>query len=544
VAYVIPGKGENPTANELRDYAKGQLPEYMVPVHVVALDAFPQTPNKKIDRKALPQPDMDRIERGADFDPPRTDIEEAVAGLWAEVLGVQQVGRDENFFDMGGESLSATLIILRIKQACNVDFPLHAIFRAPTVAALAEKLEEIFLRMAESESTGALSSEGFRPTQTSSMDTVPLPLREEDSFEPPISRTEKVLASIWTKVLRLDRVGRKDHFFYLGGKSIEAVYMIAEIEKILGSRLPLSILLKAPTLEQLANALDEDTWGHSWSPLVPIQPTGTRSPLFFIHAHRANVLNYYPLAKYLGTEQPFFGLQARGLDGKEIGYRSFTDMATDYLDEIKTVQPQGPYLLGGWCMGGGIALEMAHLLEEEGEEVALVALIDTPHPDYPKFLPRTTIIHRLIYKLLERVDYELILMRGLKPNERASHLWRKAKTPIPPVQAFVERLLESPLRKLRLRILHSQAYKLHRLYDMHNKADKAYKPRPYQGRVAILRASKQPLGIQADSTLGWGDLLSGEVDLREIPGHYLSLLIEPGVRLLADEFKDCLNRIE
>jgi non-ribosomal peptide synthetase component F/thioesterase domain-containing protein/acyl carrier protein len=544
VAYVIPGKGETPHTNELRDYAKGPLPEYMVPVHFVALEAFPQTPNKKIDRKALPLPDMDRIERGADFDPPRTDIEEAVAGLWAEVLGVQPVGRDENFFDMGGESLSATLIILSIKQACNVDLPLHSIFRATTVAALAEELEEAFLRQAESENTGAASSEGFRPAQTNSMDTVPLPSREEDPFEPPISRTEKVLASIWAKVLRLDRVGRKDHFFNLGGKSIDAVNMFAEIEEVLGSRLPLSILLKAPTLEQLANALDEDTWEHSWSPLVPIQPTGSRSPFFCIHAHRGNVLNYYPLANYLGPEQPFYGLQARGLDGKEIGSRTFTDMAADYLSEIRAVQLMGPYLLGGWCMGGYIALEMAHLLKEEGEEVALVALIDTPHTGYPKFLPRTTIIHRLIYKLLERIDYELIVIRGLKPNERASHLWRKAKTPIPPVQAFAERLLEAPLSKLRLRILHSQAYKLHRLYDMHNKAFKEYKPRPYQGRVAILRASKQPLGIHPDPTLGWGDLLSGEVVLREIPGHYESLLVEPSVRLLADEFKDCLNRIE
>jgi non-ribosomal peptide synthetase component F/thioesterase domain-containing protein/methionyl-tRNA formyltransferase/acyl carrier protein len=544
VAYVIPGKRENPTMNQLRDFAKEQLPDYMVPVHVVTLDAFPQTPNKKIDRKMLPMPDMGGIERDADFDPPRTDIEEALSGLWAEILGVQQVGRNENFFDIGGESLSATLIILSIKRTCNVDIPLHSIFRAPTVAALAAKLEEAFLDMIETESPGAASSDVFQPAQTHSMGTALLQTREEDHFEPPTSRTEKVLASIWTKVLRLGRVGRKDHFFYLGGKSIDAVYMFAEIEKVMGSKLPLSILLKAPTLEQLAIVLDEDTWEHSWSPLVPIKPTGSKIPFFCIHAHRGNVLNYYPLANYLGTEQPFFGLQARGLDGKKINFRSFADMATDYLDEIRTVQPHGPYLIGGWCMGGYIALEMAHLLLEEGEEVGLVALIDTPCPSYPKYSPRTTTIHRMIYKLIEQIDYELIVMRGLKPKERASHLWRKVKTPFPPALAFVERHLEVPLSKIRLSILHSQAYKLHRLYDMHNKANEAYKPRPYPGRVAILRASKQPLGVHPDSSLGWGDLLRGKVDLREIPGHYLSLLVEPSVRLLADELKDNLNGIE
>ncbi len=362
VAYVIPVKGANPTSNQLRDYAKTQLPDYMVPVHVVALDAFPQTPNKKIDRKALPAPSMDRIERGVDFDPPRTDIEEALAGLWADVLGVQQVGRDENFFDIGGESLTATLIILSIKQACNIDLPLHTLFTSPTVAALSKKLEDAFLQLIETEGPGAASAEGFPSTDSVLTDTAPAPVREEIPFEAPVSRTEKILAAIWAKVLRVNRVGRKDHFFYLGGKSIDAVRMFAEIEKTLGSRMPLSMLLKAPTLEQLATILEEEAWEQSWSPLVPIKPAGSKIPFFCIHAHRGNVLNYYPLANYLGREQPFYGLQARGLDGRKIESRSFTDMASDYMDEIKTVQPHGPYQIGGWCMGGYIALEMAHLL--------------------------------------------------------------------------------------------------------------------------------------------------------------------------------------
>ncbi len=150
--------------------------------------------------------------------------------------------------------------------------------------------------------------------------------------------------------------------------------------------------------------------------------------------------------------------------------------------------------------------------------MALVALIDTPNPEYPRFLAGTTIIHRLLYRLRERFDYESMVLRGLEPEKRASHLLRKIKTPLPPVLAFVERQLEKPLSRIRLRIVHSQAYKLHRLYEMHNKALKTYKPRPYPGRTAIFRASQQPIGIHSDPTLGWGGLLRSEVDLREIPG--------------------------
>jgi amino acid adenylation domain-containing protein len=538
VAYVIPREGESLRPSELRNYAREKLPDYMVPAYVVTLKAFPKTPNKKIDRKSLSPPQKGWLEQGASFEPPHTDIEEALAGIWAEALGIQQVGRNENFFDLGGDSLSACQIILSIKQTCNVDLPLLIMFHAPTVAALAEKLEETFQKQAASQHTNF-----------DSIDVGALPPREEGHtglearFEPPRTPTEKVLATIWAKTLRVDHVSRNDHFFRLGGKSLDAVKLFMEIEKEFGKRLPLSTLLQVPTLAQLANVLHEDGWEPNWSPLVPIQPTGSRLPFFCMHAHRGNVLNYYPLAHYLGPEQPFYGLQARGLDGEVLGFRTFAEMAADYVREIQTVQPRGPYLIGGWCMGGYIALEMAHLLKAAGEEAALLVLIDTAHPRYLEFLPRTTIFHRLGYKLFERIDYEVSTVRTLSGRERLPHLWRKANAIIPPAQAFAERLIEVPLSKLHLKVPHSRAYKLQCFYDMHDKAYKTYDPLPYQGRVVVLRSSKQPHGIHPDPALGWGDLLKGELELREIPGHYINLLIEPSVRLLAEELKNCLQNL-
>lgn len=372
----------------------------------------------------------------------------------------------------------------------------------------------------------------------------PIQIRPElsETYVAPQNHLQNQLKEIWEKVLKIRPIGIRDNFFDLGGDSILVAYLFSLIEKqIVEQTLPLSIIFNAPTIEQLSEILYSGAWSSSWSSLVPIQPAGSKSPFFCVHGHSGNVLGYYPLASYLGSGQPFYGLQAKGLDGKEIRFRSLKDMAIDYIDEIKKVQSHGPYHIGGWCMGGSIALVMAQILEEKGEKVELVALIEPSHVDYPKFLPQTSIIHRLIYKLFERFEYELILIRGLKTNEWASHLCRRTKALIPHVQAFIEKLIKVPLSKFQLRILHSKAYKLNCLHNMHIKAYKAYKPRPYQGRVVIFRASKQPYGIHSDDKLGWGDLLIGQVDMRVIPGHYKSLFVEPSISLLAEELKDCLN---
>jgi natural product biosynthesis luciferase-like monooxygenase protein len=137
VAYVIPRLGSQPTANQLRHFAKDKLPDYMVPAQVVFLDKFPQTPNKKIDRKALPVPENDGNETESDFEPPATAVEQVVAGVWAELLGIQHISRTDNFFDLGGNSLSATLLVSRLREIFRVSLPLASAFDAPTLSGLA-----------------------------------------------------------------------------------------------------------------------------------------------------------------------------------------------------------------------------------------------------------------------------------------------------------------------------------------------------------------------------------------------------------------------
>jgi acyl carrier protein len=143
VAYVVPREGQLPTRNELRRYAQERIPDFMVPAQVVIMTAFPQTPNRKIDRRALPSPEADALEIESDFEPPVTMVEEDVARLWTELLGVQRIGRRDNFFEAGGHSLLAMQLVVRIRERFTVDLPLKNLFERPTVAGLAEVIDAL-----------------------------------------------------------------------------------------------------------------------------------------------------------------------------------------------------------------------------------------------------------------------------------------------------------------------------------------------------------------------------------------------------------------
>ncbi|MEO0373612.1 MAG: amino acid adenylation domain-containing protein [Cyanobacteria bacterium P01_A01_bin.17] len=198
-------------------------------------------------------------------------------------------------------------------------------------------------------------------------------------FVAPRTPIEQHLATIWTTLLQLESVGLYDNFFELGGHSLVAVQLCTVLEKKLGITLPPAVLLQAPTLAQLAAHLDApEKFAQPWSSLVPIQPQGSKPPLFCIHGAGANVLMFRDLAQNLGTDQPFYALQSRALDGKELPLTTIEAMADAYLQEIRSFYPNGPYLLAGYSMGNFIALEIAHRLTSEGKDVALLALFDPP----------------------------------------------------------------------------------------------------------------------------------------------------------------------
>jgi len=200
----------------------------------------------------------------------------------------------------------------------------------------------------------------------------------DKTYDPPQGAVEQKLAKIMASILKIEQVGRSDSFFDLGGHSILAVSLFNEIERAFGKRLPLATLFRAPTIEHLAEALQTVLeQPREWKSLVPIRSDGSKPPFFCIHGAGGNVLLYRDLARHLGEDYPFYGLQSQGLDGQLPPLTTVEAMAKKYLREIREFQPRGPYCLGGYCLGGTIAYEMAQLLRQDGQEVSFVALLDT-----------------------------------------------------------------------------------------------------------------------------------------------------------------------
>ena len=192
----------------------------------------------------------------------------------------------------------------------------------------------------------------------------------------PRDTLELQLVQIWEDILGLRPVGVTDNFFDLGGHSLLAVRLIARIHKQFGQKLPLPTLFQGATIEQLAGVLRRSPTPLRCSPLVGIHLGGSGRPFFCVHPVGGSILCYAGLSRRLGPDQPFYGLQHPGLDGEWAPYTRIEEMASDYLTALRAVQPEGPYLLGGWSLGGIVAFEMAQQLEARGQKVALLALLD------------------------------------------------------------------------------------------------------------------------------------------------------------------------
>ncbi|HLX20720.1 MAG TPA: amino acid adenylation domain-containing protein, partial [Gaiellaceae bacterium] len=194
---------------------------------------------------------------------------------------------------------------------------------------------------------------------------LPTPSVERDSESPyaePHTDLERRLVGIWEDELDVRPIGVRDDFFDLGLTSFIAARLFARLERELGASLPLGALFRAPTIERLAVLLSEEKSGGRWTSLVPIQPEGTQPPLFCVHGGAGTILHLQPLARCLGSDQPFYGLQARGLYGGAPPHRTVEQMAKHYLDELRMVQPHGPYYLAGYCFGSIVAFDMAQKL--------------------------------------------------------------------------------------------------------------------------------------------------------------------------------------
>jgi amino acid adenylation domain-containing protein len=194
-----------------------------------------------------------------------------------------------------------------------------------------------------------------------------------------LDRLETTLAAIWAEILGVKQVGRHDSFFALGGHSLLAMRLVSRVRTALGVDLAIRTLFEAPTLAGLARHLvkPDGMQENSFSVLLPLKPTGSRPALFCIHPGLGLSWSYMGLSNYLHPDQPLYGLQARGFDGTSPLASTLDEMVSDYLEQMRRVQPKGPYCLLGWSLGGNVAHSMAVRLEHQGEKVALLALLDS-----------------------------------------------------------------------------------------------------------------------------------------------------------------------
>jgi acyl transferase domain-containing protein/thioesterase domain-containing protein len=365
--------------------------------------------------------------------------------------------------------------------------------------------------------------------------------RRATAYAPPQTETEAALTEIWRAALRLEQVGRNDDFFELGGQSLSAVKVITRIDQAFGKRLPLASLVEAPTIRRMALLLDETPSNKSSSPLVALKTAGTKPPVFLFHSHGGNILEYYPLAQRLGEDRPVYALQAKGVDGSEIGEPRIEEVAASYVKEIRSVWPRGPYYLGGYCLGGTLALEAARQMRSEGEVVDLAFMINTPTPMYLQYPPGTSLMRRLYYHGRSRLAVEWHNLWSRSVGRTAAYVWTRGRRVAAVSLARAQMLWDNFVNGEPQPAPHSLTYHLERLAMAYDRAGETYEPQSYEGKVLQVSASRTPPGLQPDPTLGWSEFLTGEVTVRTVPGFRQNLLDEPAVGVLATLIQDAIG---
>jgi amino acid adenylation domain-containing protein len=427
-AYVVAENETAPSMSDLHRFLAEQLPYYMLPSDFVLLDAFPLTPNGKIDRKTLPMPDRTDGRRDSALAAPSTPTEQRLVEIVASLLGVEQVGIDENFFLIGGNSLTGMQLTTQVDEIFGIHLPLRTLFDAPTVRQLAAEIERLILVQLQTMSDDEAQS-----------------LLEEDHAH--------------VRVLAIQTGGSRRPFFYLHG-----------------------------------------AWVEGWS------------------------FHCYPLAQALGPDQPFYGMDPYLLDGQQ-GLPTMEDIAAAHIKKMRTIQPEGPYLLGGYCNGALVAYEMARQLQAAGHTVDLLFLMDAEFLKYPISFRG----YRAAFNLLGRV-LRLSQEKQLTWYLRLKHLWRSLR------QTLLRK--EDP-EHLAFADLH-QNYP--RLFDW---IGSGYTPSSlYAGKITFFWTEGENDVVARASHKSWRKVeANGNADIHHLPGHYMTSRTVH-LHVMAECLESCIRKAQ
>jgi amino acid adenylation domain-containing protein len=408
LAYLVPTKRPAPSIRSLRHTVEEQFPEHMVPSRFIIIDELPLTPNGKVDRKALPEPDIEHADIGEARVGPRTPMEELLARIWCEVLGLKQVGVHDNFFEMGGHSLRATKAVSGMEKITDKDLAPAILSQYPTIAGLAEYL----------------SRENGRPQE-----------------------------------------------------AVQDFYT-----------------------------------------LYPIKTSGTGVPFFWIHSQ---MISFLP--KYLGQDQPLYAIIAQGVDGKRVRYKTMKEITAHYLQEIRAVQPSGPYFLGGFCWGAKYAFDIAQQLHRSGEDVGLLFVVEpslSPAPSNQTFID----------KLYHRLSKHRRNLERLSVSGKTWYVSRKL--------GFAQIVYEAHLLTGRpMSPSLSVDYALHVI----DKASRNYVQETYAREIVLIQAEESIHSVDAD----WSNLAEGGINVHVAQGaQHMDLLHEPGAKTWAEWLNTYLRKAQ
>jgi amino acid adenylation domain-containing protein len=346
----------------------------------------------------------------------------------------------------------------------------------------------------------------------------------------PISEMENKLLKIWTENIGIQNIGTEVNFFELGGNSLIAIKVMLKIEEQTGKRLPIATLFRYPTIKRLASFIEEYEYDDSYNVLVPIKDSGTKPPLYIVHGIGLNILNLRGLAMQMDIDQPVFGLQAVGLNGKDETLENIEEVATFYINEILHHNPEGPYAIAGYSFGGYIAFEMVKQLKVMKKKVILLAMFDTnvqnPAHQYKLFkkikVKSIRQYHKVKFRIKSFAKDPIADINFLKTyfQHRINSSFSKAYHPenMPAFMVVIAKKLEHALR--------------------------VYSMKPCDVKIDLFKANERLYFVDDPKFLGWKKYALGGVQVYTIPGDHKIMLYPPNDKIMADILQNRLNEFK
>jgi amino acid adenylation domain-containing protein len=358
---------------------------------------------------------------------------------------------------------------------------------------------------------------------------LPAPGEARSTGGEPRNVVERKLLAIWKQVLRLNEIGIADNFFDLGGHSLLAMRLLAEVDRTFGQRLPVAMVFRAQTVEQMAAILKQPS-SIPWPSLVTLQPLGLQAPLFVIPGAYGGTIEYTDLVRRLGSDRPVHVLQFVGLDGQRKPMERIEAIAEYFIGEIRKVQPRGPYRLAGFCIGGIIAFEMAQQLIASGEEPSQIALVETWHPRSIHKMRGAPVGLRPFIFLARGLGRHLGIMLKLSPGEASRHL-----------RGNIATVREIILRRDVFREGKYGHY-IEILAEANYRAGSRYTPAVYPGRILLVYAGNLKIEADRDTRLVWRNLArDGCRVVRTAAAWGGEVLTKPHVKALAGGLAEWLR---